>query len=77
MGSSTTDVRRPIKEEEKKRILKLVFAHKHFSLNQIEKDSGLPSKIVEQFLQDLCYQGTLKYVLGEYQLAGTAENRIY
>jgi len=74
MGSSTTDIRRPIKQEEKKKILQLVFQYKKFSFNQIERDSGLPSSLVEQFLQDLCYQGTLKYVLGEYQLTGTAEN---
>lgn len=74
LGSSTTDNRIPIEKEAKKKILNLVYERKHFTAQQIVDDSGLPLNIVNQFLQDLCYQGILIYPCGEYKLAGKAEN---
>ena len=75
MVSSSDDTKRPIDPEVKKKLTRIALRENCFTLGEFLKISGEPEKLVLDFLADLCHQGTLKYVNGQYQHTSYSENR--
>jgi len=74
MVSSSDDVRNEIDPEIKKKLIRLVYQKRCFTLGEILKTSGEPEEIVKEFLTQLCYNGILKYVNGQYQHKNYSES---
>jgi hypothetical protein len=76
MGSSTTDVYKPIAEEDKRKILNFISDKESLTAQEVIDGTGVCWELVDQFLHKACYTSYLKYVNGKYEKCGRSENRI-